>query len=233
MDLEDLPNDLASNDGDDGDRFLPDEYVRLSRPVVVKLSDLERMFNQRSRMTAIYDIINPKRLIIDDDYIVQRSLQRHLGPNFVRLSVEEPKIDQTTFISRYPGLGAIIPTMERDDTWVFTCALRRQDKSFESKRMNLGFEINRNGFYMGRCMQESVWIFMVPRDYFNGHTDTTTSSGRSESRGPPQMNEERSRQFLLYLAKCFERLNLYDVYCSNAHADVSSELALKKETNIL
>lgn len=179
---------------------------------------------------AVYDIINRKHLVIDEEYIVPRSLQNDILPGMVCLGIEEPKVDQTTYVSRYIGLGAIIPTVQRDDSWLFQFSVRNQDVSFNPKHTNLGFDINGNGIFVGRCQQDSVWIFMVPHDDVEQVGDPVPPGTAS---GPAHMTKHRCRTFLLFLAKCFERLQLFDVYCKNPHADVSVEELFQQETNIL
>ena len=229
VDLGEVPTDLENEwEANDVVPDGPSDVNKISVPI--NLSALRRCY-ENNRTMAIYDIANRKHLVIDEEYIVPASLQNRLTNKTVYLVIEEPKIDQTTYVSRYVGLGAIIPTVERDESWVFQLSVRNQDVSFNAKHTNLGFDIDGNGIFVGRCQQQSVWIFMVPHDEIE-QLDPVPPGTAS---GPAHMTKHRRRAFLLFLAKCFERLQLYDVYCKNPYADVStdSEAVFQQETNIL
>ena len=144
--------------------------------------------------------------------------------------MEDPQIDQTTYVARYCGLGAIIPTKDRDDSWSFKMSLSNQDVPFSTKHTHLGFDVDSNGIKLRLCNLESVWIFMVPDDYINGQCGALPPGASS---GPPHMSKVRYRKFLLFLAKCFEKLHIYGVYCTDPYADASMEECFKDSTNIL
>lgn len=231
MDLDDLPSELQNEwEAPNGDVVADVPGEGLDGIATVKLSSLRRCYVNRSRHTAIYDILNPKRLLIDDEYRVARNLQDHLTGKMVQLKMEDPRIDQTTFVGRYLGLGAIIPTVSSDDAWVFRMSLRNQTTTFSTKHTHLHFDVNCNGAKLGKCNLESVWVFMVPDNYIN---DTGEPVPPGECNGPPHMTKTHYRKFLLFFAKCFERIHLNGVYCSNPYADVSTDQQFEEATNIL
>jgi hypothetical protein len=210
---------------------LPDAPDAIADGVdTVKLSALKRCYENGSRHTAIYDIINRKRLHIDDNFIVESRLQDRLTKDHVQLRMEDPQIDQTTFVARFCGLGAIIPSTASDDAWVFKMSLRNQGANFSTKHTHLHFDVNGNGAKLGKCNQESVWVFMVPDDYVN---DTGDPVPPGENTGPPHMSKSRYRKFLLFLAKCFDEIHLHGVYCRNPYANVDSDQEFEGSTNIL
>jgi hypothetical protein len=147
----------------------------------------------------------------------------------VFLDLVRPKIDQMTYVSRYVGLGAIIPSVVRDDSWIFQLSLRNQDVSFNPKHTNLGFDIDGNGIFIGRCQQESIWIFMA----LHNDIEQLDPVPPGTASGPANMTKHRSRVFMLFLATCFQRLGLYDIHCTDPYADVSENEFFKQETNIL
>jgi hypothetical protein len=197
---------------------------------IVKLSDLERIYKMKNRGSAIFDIVNPKRLFIDDEYIVSRTLQQGVHKKHVSLRMEDPQIDQATYVARYCGLGAIIPTKDGDDSWSFKMSLANQDAAFSTKHTNLGFDVDENGIKLGVCNGETIWIFMVPDDYINS---VCSAVPPGTSSGPPHMSKIRYRKFLLFLAKCLEQLHLYGIYCRDPYVDASMEERFKGVTNIL
>lgn len=229
--LEDIPlelrNELEAHPGD----LLPDAPDGAADNIeIIKLSTLQRCYERRSRHTAIYDIVNPKRLVIDDKYTVPKDRQDRLNSKFVRLRMEDPQIDQTTFVGRYCGLGAIIPSVVSDDAWVFRMSLRNQDAMFSTKHTHLHFDVNCNGAKLGKCNLESVWAFMVPDSYIN---DTGDPVLPGECSGPPHMSKIHYRKFLLFLAKCFEQIGLHGIYCHDLYAAVVTDAEFEHATNIL
>jgi hypothetical protein len=179
---------------------------------------------------AISDIIKPHRLTIDDEYVVDRTLQNQVSVKHVRLRTEDPQIDQTTFVARYCGLGAIVPTKDGDDSWSFKMSPGSQDISFSTKHTNFGFDVDSNGLRLGVCNLETVWIFMVPDDHIN---EKCTAMPPGMSSGTPHMSKTQYRMFLLFLAKYCEKLNIYGIYCTDPYADPSMEERFKESTNFL
>jgi hypothetical protein len=89
--LEDVPLELQNESEAHPGDLLPDAPDGAADNIeIIKLSALQRCYEQRSRHTAIYDIVNPKRLVIDNKYTISRGSQNHMDSKFVRLHMEDP-----------------------------------------------------------------------------------------------------------------------------------------------
>jgi hypothetical protein len=230
-----FPVDLADeNDvGVQADLNVHDEpQLQQQPPTPLKLSYLKESFDLRHHSTAIADLMDSKRIVIDDKYTLDRSHYFSDVEQMMTLNVQDFYLDFTMYVGLLAGFGAIMPTPEADHSWVFVMNVRNQSRNFRPKHSWIGFDISGRMIDVGTVRgREHVWIAFAPDAIVAGEKELDPpSTGNSAA---PHVTKVQYRKFLLFLATCLSEMRFSDIYCVDPYVDVEEPSAFERSTNIL
>jgi len=230
-----FPVDLAdeNNVGVQADLNIHDDPpLQQQPPAPLKLSYLKESFDLRHYSTAIADLMDSKRIVIDEKYTLDRSHYSSDLQQMMTLKVQDFYLDFTMYVGRLAGWGAIMPTPNADHSWVFVMNLRNQSRNFRPKHSWIGFDVNRRMIDFGTARgREHVWIAFAPDAIVSGEKELDppfTGSGVA-----PHVTKAQYRKFLLFLATCLSEMRFSDIYCVDPYVDVEEPFEFERSTNIL
>ena len=200
--------------------------------IPLKLSYLEDSFNSRNHTTAIGDLMQSKRIVIDDKYTLDESHYHSDLEQMMSLHVQDFFLDFTMYVGRLAGLGAIMPTPDADHSWVFVLNIRNQSRNFHPKHSWIGFDVSGRMIEIGTVRgREHVWVAFAPDDIISGSRELDEPSTRNGA--APHVTTTQCRKFFLFLAKCLADMRFSDIYCNDPYADVTLPSLFERSTNIL
>jgi hypothetical protein len=196
----------------------------------LKLSVLERNYRQSHKYAALLHLTESAYLEIDDEYKYPNDGRRTREDGPIVMDINQFYLDFVLYVSRYAGLGAIIPTVVANHDWTFTLSLMDQHHNFSPKHSLIGFETTGRMVYLGRCQQESVWIAFAPDKFV---TQQCKPLPPGTTFPAPHVTAAQHRKFCLFIAKCLADLGIGGIYCTNQYADVTSSGEFEGSTNLL
>ena len=139
-------------------------------------------------------------------------------------------LDYLLLVSNKVGLHAILPKVNNDSGYNFRLQLNQPYRGFQTKHAKLGFDPKRRMLFIGFLGIENVWLAMVPRQALR-HDAPDVPPGTCS--GPTQLLTKHYRAVLAWLSHVLDAAGIADVYLRQPYPDISSNIALEADTNLL
>ena len=194
----------------------------------LKLSVLERNFNAKHKVAALNHLLQPSYIKIDGTYTYPNDARNSKEDGPIVMNMDHHFLDFVMYVSRYPGLGAILPNVKVRHDWAFNISLRDQTKLFNPKYGQIGFNTTGKMLYLGRCQEETVWIAFAPEAFV---LNEIKPLGAEKTHRASHVTRHQYLRFCLFMAHCFATLHMCGIYCNNPYADVSN--GVNDVTNLL
>ncbi|KAI9429358.1 hypothetical protein H4582DRAFT_2150251 [Lactarius indigo] len=143
---------IASNYEVDGniDNFNNKEVKRID------LSELKKLYERKART----------RIKIDEEFCVEARSGN------VGIRTNKTMIDYHLTIGNRIGLSAILPNVANSHRFSFELDLGKPYREFKGKHAMVGFDTKGRFLFIGRAMNEDVFVAMAPNEFLRGKTGT-------------------------------------------------------------
>lgn len=151
-------------------------------------------------------VVDPESMLFSDDANLQLSVNRHA-------------LDYLSFISREPGLHALLPLHHAQFTFQaqFKESLRR--KEWKVKHAMLGFDYGGRILFVGKVGKLDVWLALAPRGLGRPGWKEVYAHEVKES---SVMGERRYRALLMFLAYCLAEMSYDNVVVHERYPGLDS-----------
>jgi hypothetical protein len=192
----------------------------------LRLSTLKMLYDKHDH--NVVDLLSNRHTVqIDDEFKVP------LGTGEVLVNTDESMIDYHLTVANCIGFSAILPNARSSHSFSFAMDLRRPYFSFKGKHAMLGFDPAGSMLYVGRHVDDDIYLAMAPNEFLRGGTEPCPP-GRSS--GSPLMSKRHYRQVVMMLAHFLALIpqlaftNKGEVYEQDLN---SSKPHFEKITNVL
>jgi len=165
-----------------------DDFDRLERKTV-KLSQLKKVYRQQNEH-AVKMLHNRWRVEIDE------SLRLRVGTGTVMMYTNETKLDYHLMVANCIGLSALLPNTRASIQFTLEMDLKKPYREFKGKHGMVGFDTRGRMLYIGRCMNEDVFLAMAPRSFISCDGEACEAG---HTTGSPRMSRRHSRMVTLML----------------------------------
>ena len=165
-----------------------DSFADMKRGIL-KLSEMKKLYN-RSSKHAIDKLSQRWRIEIDDD------MRLRVGTGKVLMDTDETMLDYTLIVAKCMGLVALIPNMVTANQFIFEMDLKKPYREFKGKHGLVGFDTKGRMLYIGKCMNEDVFLAMAPRSFVANEQEPRPAGYSS---GSSRMSTRHSRMVTLML----------------------------------
>ncbi|TDL13498.1 hypothetical protein BD410DRAFT_810485, partial [Rickenella mellea] len=228
--LEDLEHEDVPTTSDSGVDTIQERFQ-------MPISWLRRAYERKEPNTILQDHMHRRQLFVDEELIEHGTDDNGNCDHSIRTECGKFFIDFTMFVSRFVGLGAVLPSSTSDHMWTLNINIKAQPHNmFSPKHGLLGFNPEGSMIYLGKCGIETVWIAMVSHTFDNptSDEDLEESSASSWKNASCHVSDRQFRCFAVFLASCLASIGTRDIFCSgNMFFDVMNKELFNKTTNIL
>ena len=226
-DITEIPEDLTAEDNDGvgqyeileniiaNTRQLDEDAFNKAKPKVLRLSQLQRMYG-RDGATDLNLLSNRNILLIDDQFKVD------VGKGQLSMKTDDTKLDFHMTVANCIGLSALLPNEANSYRYSFEMDLKKPYREFKGKHAMVGFDTQGKVLYIGKSMNEDVFLAMAPNSFFSQGGER---SPPGYSTGSSVLTRRHYRQIIMmfahFLALIPDRayVNIGNVYSQDLNAD--------------
>ena len=235
VDIAEIPDALFSPDapnqsavalyglGHEDSNELYEEAERFKHRGVkaVRLEYMQRMYDQKQHAQCLG--LLSKRTSIDWRNSDLVSQPRDLG-NAVNWRVTKHFIDMIVAVPRGIGLGAMLPHVINDLTWQFTLDVaKNKARNFDMVHAKLGFDPSNRMLWVGKtCMEEDVWIAMIPNTF---EADDTPVLDELEHAGKrcTRLEDLHRNILLVFLSYVLQKIRHRHIHLRETYPDLDPD----------
>lgn len=199
-DITEIPDIFGSDEGDQQqqDELLNeitgnalaniDKFDDLKRNTL-KLSLLKKAFNKKDE--RILNFLSYRWAVeVDDEFCHQ------VGAGKVMMDTNETMLDYHLTVANCLGFSALLPNAVTSIRFSFEMDLKKHYREFKGKHGMVGFDTRGRMLYVGKCMNEDVFLAMAPKSVVTGETEACHAG---HSSGSTQMSRRHLRMVTLML----------------------------------
>jgi hypothetical protein len=235
--LSDFPRELYSEDPINQEELIQnlqidpnpaDQFRRQFEAMEIKrikLSDLRRRYDEKLSTYAINCLRDRTQIVLDNDSIYPVD-----SPEIV-LQCQDHFLDFFMVVSSTVGLDAVLPNKPVDHTWAFTMDLTQHFRQWRTNYGRLGFDSAGRMLYVGKRLQEDVWIALAPLAFVQ---NTLAEEPAGIQTGPSScLTPIHFRSLAMFLNCCLKEMAYSDLTMNKEYPDVSTAAKAKQDSNIL
>lgn len=211
---------------------LLDDHIALfnaRRPATISFNQLQHLRQETQPKRAIRTLSQRHRLAIDSEHLVDPSDANTAiatGPHYV---------DFVMYIGGRPGLDAILPNTNVDQSWSLHIDLSTIYRLWpKGKPSTLPFNAQGRLLSIGRVFQEHVWIAMVPNEWLeDDHDFNATGNWPILPSRTTAMETQHALMIIMFVAKMLSDRRVQDFHCDPEYPEVLSRESVNDATEIL
>ncbi|KAH8978980.1 hypothetical protein EDB83DRAFT_2537420 [Lactarius deliciosus] len=193
----------------------------------IDLSNLERLYESENT-NAIKLLSRCHTINIDKEFCLE------VGCGKIGTRTKKTMIDFHLTVANCIGLSPILPNALNSHHFSFELDLKKPFRDFKAKHAMVGFDTKGRFLFIGKAMNEDVFLAMAPNDFLYGNRDADLSPP-GHSTGSPLLSRRHYRQLVMMFAHFLEQIpdkaytNIGEVYEQNLD---NEEPEWYKTTNI-
>jgi hypothetical protein len=154
------------------------------------LSKLEKLYQTES--DEVLDLLSKRNTIqIDERFRLE------IGAGTISMRTDNTKLDFHLTVANCIGLSAILPNRANSHRFTFDMDLKKPYRDFKGKHAMVGFDTQGKLLYIGRSMNEDVFLAMAPNDFISHQTEP---SHPGHSTGSSVLSRKHYRQLIMMFA---------------------------------
>jgi hypothetical protein len=158
------------------------------------LSWLKRLYERGDRGVA--DLLSERHKIhIDDQFRLP------VGLGEIRMNTDVTMLDYHLTVGNCLGFGPLLPNAAGAHRFCCEMDLQKPYKEFKGKNAMVGFDTKGRMLYIGRVMNEDVFLAMAPNEFISGHLEPCRPGHNT---GPSVMSRRHYRQVLMMIVHFLE-----------------------------
>lgn len=155
----------------------------------LSLSFLKRCYMYKDdRVLALLDTRHSIK--IDDEFSVP------VGAGKVHISTDVTTIDFHLTVANDIGFASILPNEASNHRFSLELDLQKPARKFKGKHALVGFDTKERVLYIGRSMNEDIFLAMAPNDFFEARFQPCAAG---HSTGPSLMSTRHYRQVVMMI----------------------------------
>ncbi|KAH9018519.1 hypothetical protein EDB84DRAFT_1566372 [Lactarius hengduanensis] len=200
---------LQDSDADSIDRF------NKKRVYPLNLSELKTLYERQDRRKALNLLLRRNTIKIDDHFRLEA------GNGELIMQTNRTMLDFHLTVADRIGLSTIIPK-HSNHHFVFDMDLKKPYRDFKGKYAMVGFDTKAKMLYIGKAMNEDIFLAMAPREFLSSNTG---HSPPGHSTGPSLLSRRHYRQVVMMMAHFLQDIpdrsysNIRDVYSQDLDAE--------------
>jgi hypothetical protein len=221
IDLEDIDSDFRTAENDvykQNDIYHSFGYngstragaireLKAMKPEIIKLSRLQRIYENRLRGSALETLSSLNRVKIDDHFLFSET-----SPNLV-MSCRTSHVDALVMVPKDIGLDAILPCHDPGPGFTLDLRLNERRKRFKFKYSCLGFDPTGVTMFLGHCQGEDVFLSLS-----NILPTNAGPVARPKRLGDTTMPQTMYNIVLMFIAWSLHKAGIQDVQVNNNQA---------------
>ncbi|KAI6008094.1 hypothetical protein BKA83DRAFT_4506125 [Pisolithus microcarpus] len=220
---EDVNVSLYENDGAYGQDHV--DKFKASAVKAVRLSTLRYMQENKRAMSAIGLLRRRHRLEVDQEYVVDVH-----GANMVA-RVAPHYLDFLLYVGSRRGMDAALPNVDVDHTWGAKLQLNLGHRQWPGSHGGaLGFDPKGRMMFIGKRMQEQLWIAMLPNEYLSGREGRRVREMEGSTRAVSTMHKY---MLIMFLAYVLDEMRHEDISCITPYPEPLTLESVKESTEVL
>lgn len=162
----------------------------------LKLSRLERYYDNQD--TRVVNALSNRHTIEIDEHFLLKP-----GSGQVNMNTDKTMLDYHLTVANSIGLGSLLPAETNAPRFLFEMDLRKPYRSFNGKHAMIGFDTKGKMLYIGKCLNEDVFLSMAPNDFLSNDAELAPPGFTT---GSPLMTRQHYRQIVMMFAFFLEEL---------------------------
>ncbi|KAG6370252.1 hypothetical protein JVT61DRAFT_12196 [Boletus reticuloceps] len=161
-----------------------------------------------------------------------------------RLDVEDPDmsigagphyLDFVMYVGDGLGLDAVLPNIATDHTWRLSLNFSTMQQLWpDGKPTRLPFDTRGRMMYVGRRMEEHVWLSMVPNEWLiPDHPLNATGAWPRLNVPTSAMESKHALMLVMFMAHAFSTLRVRDFSCREHYPEPLTRAKVNSVTDIL
>ncbi|KAH9018524.1 hypothetical protein EDB84DRAFT_1442390 [Lactarius hengduanensis] len=200
---------LQDSDADSINRFNKKQVYPLN------LSELKTLYERKDRRKALNLLLRRNTIKIDDHFCLE------VGNGEIIMQTNRTMLDFHLTVANQIGLSTIIPK-HSNHHFVFDMDLKKPYRDFKGKYAMVGFDTKAKMLYIGKAMNEDIFLAMAPREFLSSNTG---HSPPGHSTGPSLLSRRHYRQVVMMMAHFLQDIpdrsysNIRNVYSQDLDAE--------------
>ncbi|KAI6008939.1 hypothetical protein BKA83DRAFT_4134020 [Pisolithus microcarpus] len=226
---EEVEEEVLADEGDHDVPFnIAEDHVdkfKASAVKAVRLSTLRYMQENKRAMSAIGLLRRRHRLEVDQEYVVDVH-----GANMVA-RVAPHYLDFLLYVGSRRGMDAALPNVDVDHTWGAKLQLNLGHRQWPGSHGGaLGFDPKGRMMFIGKRMQEQLWIAMLPNEYLSGREGRRVREMEGSTRAVSTMHKY---MLIMFLAYVLDEMRHEDISCITPYPEPLTLESVKESTEVL
>lgn len=162
----------------------------------LKLSRLEQHYDDKD--TRVVNALSNRHTIEIDEHFLLKP-----GSGQVNMRTDKTMLDYHLTVANSIGLASLLPAETNAPRFLFEMDLRKQYRDFKGKHAMIGFDTKGKMLYIGKCLNEDVFLSMAPNDFLSNNAELAPPGFTT---GSPLMTRRHYRQIVMMFAFFLQRL---------------------------
>lgn len=232
LEAADAPNqqtvEVAIYDHNDGQHVDHVALFHMGRVKTVGFSTLRKLWadgNAKGAMRLLstrhqLDIERQHRLDVEDP-----DTSIGVGPHY---------LDFVMYVGDGPGLDAVLPHTSTDHTWRLSLNFSTMQQLWPNGRATrLPFDTRGRMMYVGRRLEEHVWLSMVPNEWLTSDRPNAAGVWPRLNAQTSAMASKHALMLVMFMAHAFSTLRVRDFSCREHYPDPLTRAKVNSVTDIL